>query len=433
MTATVEKLALVETGVRCETVERARAAQRLWAATTLQHRLQIVRKMRNEIACEGSSLLEAFALEPGRNRAEKLASEIIPLAEACRFLEREAKRILAPQCLHLKRKALWLWGVEVEQRRDPIGVVLIIGPANYPLFLPGVQALQALIAGNAVVLKPGRSGGRVIGVFRQFAIRAGVPEDLLLLLEEDVAPAKKVIAAGVDKIILTGSVETGREVYRQAAQQLTPLTLELSGCDPVFIHEGADLERAADSIAFGIRWNGGDTCIAPRRILVAAAVAEQFERILCERCPQAAHSLPIKPFQTDEEALQLAEESSFALGASVFGEPAAARAFAARVHAGTVVVNDIIAPTADPRVAFGGRGQSGFGFTRGAEGLRQLTAPKAVIVQRGRRLRHLEPLPDDAEELFGTYLAASLKTHWRDRLCALGRLMFALSSSRRSN
>lgn len=409
-----------------ELLTRARKAQRVWAETELQRRLQVVREIRSEIARSASSLLQAFPRQLRANAAERLVSELIPLAEACRFLEQEAGRILAPRRLTRKSAPLWLRGVSVYEYRDPIGVVLVIGPANYPLFLPAVQALQALTAGNAVIIKPGLGGASVVNTFHEIALRAGVPPDCMLVLDEASETAQTAIHEGVDKVVLTGSVETGRAVYRTAAGSLIPVTLELSGCDPVFILSGADLERGAAAITFGVRWNNGDTCIAPRRIFVAESVAETLEVLLERKCPEAAGLLPIIRFGNEEEALAMASRSPFALGASVFGGLTAAQNFASKVRAGVVVVNDVIMPTADPRVAFGGRGQSGFGITRGAEGLRQFTAPKAVVVQRAKRLRHLEPLPERAEDIFRAYLSLSHARRWRERIRALVHLFHVL-------
>lgn len=413
-------------------VARSRSAQAEWAKTELGQRLEIVRCLRNEIAASSDSLLASFPHKLRENRAERLASELIPLAEACRFLEREARAILAPRTLPASGQAFWLRSVAIEERRDPIGVVLLIGPANYPLFLPGVQALQALVAGNTVLVKPGSGGCAVIRMLQRLAQRAGLPDGVLLVFDEDIDTARFLIAKGVDKIVLTGSADTGRAVYRQAADHLAPLTLELSGCDPVFVQTGADLQRAVDAIVFGMRWNGGETCIAPRRIFVSQSIADSFERMFREQIPEAADSLHVWRYETDEQALSLAAQSPYALGASVFGPAQTARDFAAKVHAGIVVVNDMIVPTADPRAAFGGRGRSGFGTTRGAEGLRQFTALKSIIVQNGRRLRHLEPLPCNAEQLFGAYLSASHAKALGVRLRAWARLIQALWKGKRN-
>ncbi len=408
-------------------VTRARLAQQRWSSTAIAERLSVIRRIRNNIAGNGLHLCHLFSGELSRTRAQSLVAEVLPLADACRFLEREAKQILAPRHLSTKSRPWWMRTVEVEVRRDPFGVVLIIGPSNYPLFIPGVQAIQALVAGNAVVLKPGRGGADVANAFRLLALRAGIPNDLFLVLEERVEMAQLVIGSGIDKVVLTGSVETGRAVYRQLSSELIPSILELSGCDAVFIQMGADLERAVNAIAFGCEWNGGETCIAPRRIFVVEAVAEEFERRLQKRAGRLLLKIEVTRVRDDEEALELAATSEYALGASVFGEKTAAEALAARVQAGVVVVNDMIAPTADPRVPFGGRRWSGFGTTRGAEGLLQLTAPKTVVIQTGKRIRHFEALPHNSEEIFTAYLAASHKRAWRERLNGCRRLLMAFS------
>jgi acyl-CoA reductase-like NAD-dependent aldehyde dehydrogenase len=414
-------------------IQKARSAQRIWAGTSVAERVAVVRRIRNAIAVSGLELCYSFSTELARTRAQSLVAEVIPLADACRFLEREAKEILAPRRLSTKSRPFWLRSVDVEVRRDPLGAVLIIGPANYPLFIPGVQILQALVAGNSVVLKPGRGGGQVANAFRAIAIQAGIPEDLFVVLDERVQSAQAAIAAGVEKIVLTGSVETGRAVYGQAAEQLIPAILELSGCDPVFILASADLSRAASAIAFGCEWNGGNTCIAPRRLFVFEGVADEFERRLWERGLRSGVKLSMTRVSNDEEALEQAAACGYALGATVFGEPKAAATLAAKVQAGVVVVNDMIVPTADPRVPFGGRGWSGFGCTRGAEGLLEFTAPKATVMQKGRRLRHLEPLPNNAEEIFGAYLAAFYRTGWRERINGCRQLLATLSRTKGRN
>ena len=110
------------------------------------------------IAEHAGQLAEASASARLRPTLESLTAEVLPLAEACRFLEREAGKLLAPLRLGKRGLPLWLAGVRSEIQREPFGVVLIIGPGNYPLLLPGVQLIQALVAGNAVLLKPGVGG-----------------------------------------------------------------------------------------------------------------------------------------------------------------------------------------------------------------------------------------------------------------------------------
>ncbi len=122
--------------------------------------------------------------------------------------------------------------------------------------------------------------------------------------------------------------------------------------------------------------------------------------------------LALIPVDTPEAALAAAAECPYALGASVFGPAVAAQAIARRVAAGSVCVNDLIVPTADPRLPFGGRGRSGFGSTRGAEGLLGMTVVKTVSERRGRFRPHLAPpTTNDAARFAG--MTAILHGGWR--------------------
>ena len=115
------------------------------------------------------------------------------------------------------------------------------------------------------------------------------------------------------------------------------------------------------------------------------------------------------------EALELDRQCPYSLGASVFGPPKAATDWAAKIRAGVVVINDMIAPTADPRVAFGGRGESGFGVTRGGEGLLELTQPKTVMRRNGRWRPHFQTLEQGDEVLFESLMKARHDKNWRQR------------------
>ena len=126
----------------------ARSAQTNWSALPVAIRLKKLRCVRALIAEQAIALAESAAILRPRSIAEILTSEVLPLAEACRFLERTARKTLQPRRLGPRGRPFWLGGLRSEIHREPHGVVLLIGPGNYPLFLPGVQMLQALAAGN---------------------------------------------------------------------------------------------------------------------------------------------------------------------------------------------------------------------------------------------------------------------------------------------
>lgn len=472
-------------------LQRARRAQAAWGQTQVPARLKIIRHLRCLIAERSEALVAAIGDRHGRTPADTLALEVIPLADACRFLERDAARLLQPQRLGRRGRPLWLTGAEAEIRHEPLGVVLILAPGNYPLFLPGVQLLQALVAGNAVLLKPAPGCTAPVAALSGLLEEAGLPSQLVQLLDEDVASARAAIAQGVERVVLTGSAETGRGVLADLAPRLTPATLELSGNDAVFVLPDADLRLVADAVAFGLRLNGGATCIAPRRVFVPQAQSAELERRLRSRlaglppvpvatstrerldplldearragcrivgaAPPAAVPamspvlvsdatpelallkadifapvLALVPVRDCEEALRFDEMCPYALGASVFGPEEPARRLAVRIRAGAVTINDLIVPTADPRLPFGGRGQSGYGVTRGAAGLLELTCVKTVSLRRGHLRPHYQPTTTADDTVFRHYLRAAHGPGWTGRIRACASLLAALGRRART-
>ena len=192
----------------------------------------------------------------------------MPLVEACRFRSAKPVGFLLPNGLARTPALFGCVRVTAETRREPLGVVLIIAPANYPLFLPGVQALQALVAGNAVLWKPAAGGSAAAEALRDVLVGCGLDPALLQLLGESPQAAVDAMASGVDKVFLTGSATTGKAVLHEAAAHLTPTVMELSGCDALFVLPGADLDRTVAAVVFGLRFNGSATCMAPRRLFL---------------------------------------------------------------------------------------------------------------------------------------------------------------------
>ena len=399
----------------------ARTAQSRWALTPISERLRVVRALRHGIAENADKLAGIAASVSERPIAEKLVSEVLPLADACRWLEKRADRVLATRRCGSRGRPFWMQGVTFEVQRQPFGLVLVIGPANYPLFLPAVHALHALVAGNAVLLKPAPSTRRVALAFAQLARENGLDPALLTILPESVSAARSAIADGVDKVIFTGSSENGRDVLATLAETNTPSVMELSGQDAVLVFADADLDLVVRALRFGTSLNDGNTCIAPRRLVVVQSVAEDLlARLSIARVP----IMLIERVHDEEAAVHRANDADFALGASIFSRDVArARTLAARIKTGFVLINDLIAPTADPRMPFGGVKASGFGTTRGDEGLLEMTFPHVVAERHGRTHPHFdEPASGDAQ-LFSAYIRAA---HGTRRFAALRDLFRAL-------
>jgi acyl-CoA reductase-like NAD-dependent aldehyde dehydrogenase len=410
-------------------VADARNAQPPWALQSVSVRLGFVRRLRHHIAAHAAELAAVAAALKGRPVAEKLASEVLPLADACRWLEHRAARVLASRCCGKEGRPFWMRGVSFEVQRQPFGAVLVIGPSNYPLFLPAVQTLHALVAGNAVLLKPAPGTLPVASAFVQSARNAGLGRGLLAMLPVDIESVNAAIAQGVDKVIFTGSSENGRDVLRQLASQSTPAVMELSGNDAVLIFEDADLDLVVRALRFGTRWNGGDTCVAPRRLFVVESLADDLRARLCQT---GLASLPCKRVIDESAAVAGAMASNFALGVSIFSRDVAkARAFAARIKSGFVLINDLIVPTADPRMPFGGLKASGFGVTRGDEGLLEMTFPHVVAVREGKSRPHFDEPGTDPARLFSSYILAA-HGKGRQRIGALRDLIGAVINETKS-
>lgn len=480
----------VEPAMEIDDLEGVKLAQRVWASEELRLRVAVIGRLRRQMASGAQGLAETIPTElPGalhRTVADSLVAEVLPLIEACRFLEREAELILQTRRLGSEGRPAWLGELETEVERAPWGVVLVIAAANYPLLLAGVQTLQALVAGNAVLWKPALGTEVVAFALRTLLVECGLPAELLTVLEAHVESATGAIAAGMDHVVLTGSVETGKAVLRQCAGTLMPVTMELSGCDAVFVLPRADLERAIAALSFGMRFNGSATCMAPRRVFLVGLQepeASQFEsRLRVELESLMPVPLPLKTFdllrglvgdarsqgadvvlngakddatgaratlivratpslkamQTEifapilsvmraanlDEALAASAACPYALTASIFGPEKEARAIASKLEVGNVTINDIIVPTADPQAPFGGRGCSGFGVTRGAEGLLGMTTPRTIQTQRSRSKRAYAATGEEHVDFFAGVLQM-LHGGWSKRLIGLKRVVQA--------
>ncbi len=439
--------------------------QARWSSMPLKARLRVLRAGRHLMAARAEEFCEAISPNLARTKADTLATELLPLLAGCKFLECEAGRILAPRKLGISGRPLWMTGVAAEIHRVALGHVLVIGPSNFPLFIPGSHVLQALAAGNRVTWKPGVGGGAVAQLMAKMMVEAGLPVSALMVTDESVEAAHQALAAGPDKVIFTGSSKTGRSVLAELAETATPAVLELSGADAIVVSPTADLHRVARAVAFGLRLNGGAVCMSPRRLFATPTTMSSLRPLLRAEMEKiagaaldAATSARLrmmleeavlggaevqgtfapgaqKPLLIDRATagmtiarsdifapvLSLIEAESmlhvpalyaqcpYGLTVSIFygrGEEKKARMLGSMLNAGTLLINDIIAPTADPRVPFGGRGASGYGVTRGAEGLLEMTAVKTVLIRRGGVMLHLDPTRDEDVPMFAGMIRA---------------------------
>ena len=436
-----------------------------WKSLATKKRCDLVAGVASKIVEAADDLTQLCSSDQRTDPVETIAGELLPLCSGLKFIGRSGAEILRARRVGMTGRPAWLWGVHSVVQRDPYGRVLILGTWNYPLLLTGAQTAQALAGGNQVLAKPAVGCEAVTERMVRAFYEAGIPRSCLEQLDSSTESAVAAMDAGVDLVVLTGAASTGRKVLERAAQTLTPTIMELSGCDAVVVMPGTDIERAADAIEFGLCFNSGATCISPRRLIIqrsmADCLAEALEQRLSSKPAHIVHPAArdaaartiehaiaagavdrsecfdagvlragghMKPLVLDQvrpeseiasadlfapvtsiirvseigEAVSIVNDCPYRLAASVFGPAREAMMLARELKVGSVAMNDVMVPTADPRLPFGGRGNSGFGVTRGSEGLLAMTVPKVISRRRGRFAPHLGEQPATrAQDLLG--------------------------------
>jgi acyl-CoA reductase-like NAD-dependent aldehyde dehydrogenase len=283
-----------------EQVAGCRRAQQVWANRSVRERLRIVRRFRQSLATHCDELCAAVEKEVGRSAEETVAADVLPLADACKFLECDAARLLKSHKVSLRRRPLWLFGQRDTIHRRPHGVVGIIGTWNYPLFLNGGQIAQALTAGNGVCWKPSEVSVATAPLLHRLWLDAGIPADLLQLLSAEREAGAALIEADIDHVVFTGSAAVGRKIAARLGERLISSTLELSGCDAMFVLADADVEMAAKAAWLGFTLNRGQTCIAVRRAFVQRAIYPQFVERLQSKLKDARPMQLVMPGQVQQ-------------------------------------------------------------------------------------------------------------------------------------
>jgi len=413
----------------------------------LKERLRRIRHFRTGLLERVSEWTAAARADLAKTDQETLGGDILPLAEACRFLESQGPTILAPR--KIRSSPFWI-GDKQTVYRVPWGTVGVIGTWNYPFFLCGVQILQALAAGNRVIWKPSEMAPQSAKALITALRAAGWSEQELLVLPVNRIWGRHLCEADLDFLVFTGAESTGRAIASGLGQRLIPSILELSGHDPMIVFEDVTEPLLATKAAwFGLVTNNSQICIAPRRLFVQKrvyeAVLEPLRQKVAQSTPrplviaaektkaleriaqaQAAgavvHSGPMgsdpnqmapilvetkrpdlaialeacfcpvvvaQPFESETELKSLIGSGN-GLGASVFtSEPEKGERMRRFLPAGQVSVNDVVIPFAHPDSPFGGIGSSGWGATQGREGLLAMTRPQMVSHKVGNFRPHL--------------------------------------------
>lgn len=244
----------------------------------LAFRKRALSMLRDAIKDYEPGILEALKKDLNKSSLEAYMSEVGMVLSELEYLLRNlerfarAKRVPTP---------LAQFPAVSYVQPEPYGLTLIMAPWNYPFMLCMDPLIDAVAAGNCVVLKPSAYAPAVSGILREM-LSSIFPDKYICVVEGGRRENEELLNHKFDYIFFTGSAQVGRLVLEKAARHITPVTLELGGKSPCIVDKTADLKAAAKRIAFGKLLNGGQTCVAPDYVLVQEEVKERLVKLLCK-------------------------------------------------------------------------------------------------------------------------------------------------------
>jgi acyl-CoA reductase-like NAD-dependent aldehyde dehydrogenase len=279
--------------------DTARVAQPGWAALGFEGRARVFLAARRWIVRNGDRVIETISSETGKTY-EDAQLELSVAAESFAFWAKHAAGYLADE--HVPSRSLLTVGKKVTVRYEPVGLVGVIGPWNYPLVNAFCDCVPALMAGNAVVLKPSEVTPLTALLVLEMLEQCGMPAGVFAVATGDGATGGAVVDVA-DYVMFTGSTRTGRMVMERAAKTLTPVSLELGGKDPMIVCADADLDRAANAAAYYGLLNAGQVCISVERVYVEEPVHDAFVAKLTENVRALRQGVPAGPGSVEVGAL----------------------------------------------------------------------------------------------------------------------------------
>ncbi|MDX6672223.1 MAG: hypothetical protein QOI91_2586 [Solirubrobacteraceae bacterium] len=284
-----------------EIVARARAAQPAWEALGYEGRAKILLRAQKWVMDNSVRIIDTIVAETGKTYEDAQLAEVSYAANAFGFWAKNAPEYLADE--RVKSSSLFVKGAKLIVRYQPLGVVGVIGPWNYPLTNSFGDCIPALAAGNAAVLKPAEKTPLTSLLMAEMLRECGMPEDVFQVATGKGSVTGPALIDEVDFVMFTGSTETGKRVMAQAAETLTPVGLELGGKDPMIVLADADVERAANAAVFYGFQNGGQTCISVERVYVEEPVYDEFVSKVTKKARALRQGRPSGPASVDVGAI----------------------------------------------------------------------------------------------------------------------------------
>lgn len=272
-------------------LERARRAQAAWGALSVKARVPRLARLKARVVARADEIAALVSAEVGKPLFEAFSMEVMPLLELIATFEAKGPEVLSERAIPLRlarhRKSAL--------RYAPRGVVALISPWNFPVAIPGGELYLALLAGNAVLLKPSEHAplsGLLLG---ELVREAGLPEGLVEVLCGGPDVGAALVESGVDYVAFTGSTASGRQVARACGERLVPFRVELGGKGSAVVLDDADLGRTAPALVWGAFTNAGQVCAGVQRVYAARSVFEPLRRAVVDEARKLRVGDPSSP------------------------------------------------------------------------------------------------------------------------------------------
>ena len=257
-----------------DAVNKAQTAQVKWARLSISERVKFLHKILDKILEKELKIIETVIRETGKTETEALSMEIYASIDSLSFYIKRAKKFLKPKKIKLHGLMRFMKKAYIFYK--PRGVIGVITPWNGPFILALNPTVQALLAGNAVIIKPSEVTPYSSKLIETLFLEAGLPKFLVQVLLGDGITGQELLNSNIDKVSFTGSIETGKKVAEICGSKLLPYTLELGGNDAMIVCADADVDRSVEGALIGSYMNSGQYCCGTERIYVHKDIYDIF-------------------------------------------------------------------------------------------------------------------------------------------------------------